>query len=111
MYYVERRSINILEILLIMFGVLIGIVIVLLVVNRIITNGDAKKELIVCRVTVIEKLSQQGSIGWYIMETENGQRIKIRSFKANTILLSVGDKGILKYRGRTLEDFQRIINN
>ena len=109
MYYVERRSFSILEVLPIIFGVLIGLIIILLIVN-ILKNQDSKKELIVCRVTVIEKLSQQGNIGWYIMEMENGKRIKIRSFKANTILLFAGDKGILKYRGQTLEDFQRINN-
>lgn len=110
MYYVERRSFSILEVLPIIFGVLIGLIIILLIVNNILKNQDSKKELIVCRVTVIEKLSQQGNIGWYIMEMENGKRIKIRSFKSNTILLFAGDKGILKYRGQTLEDFQRINN-
>lgn len=43
MYYVERRSFSILEVLPIIFGVLIGLIIILLIVNNILKNQDSKK--------------------------------------------------------------------
>lgn len=110
MYYTESRSSEILEMLPIAFGVMIGLVIVLLIINALLKNKDSKKELITCRATVTENLGDSCGTAWYIMETENGQRIKLRSFQTRTLLLMVGDRGIVKYRGETLEDFQREIN-
>ena len=44
-------------------------------------------------------------IEWYVVEFENGERKKLRSFHADTIFIAVGDEGILEYRGITIQAF------
>lgn len=68
---------------------------------------DDNKELIVKKVKVLEKPYQQGDIEWYVMECENGERIKLRSFQANNVIITIGDVGIVSYRGKTVQSFQR----
>lgn len=53
----------------------------------------------------LEKPVQKGNIEWYVVEFENGERKKLRSFHADTIFIAVGDEGILEYRGITIQAF------
>ncbi len=105
--YVRRESMDLAEILPIFFGVLIGLCIVLILAYVFLKNKDKNKKLISQKVTVLEKPVQQGNVEWYLMECENGDRIKLRSFQGNSLLISVGDKGIVSYRGQTVESFKR----
>lgn len=105
--YRYSRSNDFIEMLPIFFGVLIGIFVAMLIVYILIKKQDDKKELIKCKVKVLEKPVQQGHIEWYIVERENGERLKLRSFKANSILISVGDAGIIEYKGSTIQSFHR----
>ena len=105
--YVRRESIDLAEILPIFFGVLIGLCIVLILAYVFLKNKDKNKKLISQKVTVLEKPVQQGNVEWYVMECENGDRIKLRSFQGNSLFISVGDKGIVSYRGQTVESFKR----
>ncbi len=105
--YVRRESMDLAEILPIFFGVLIGLCIVLILAYVFLKNKDKNKKLISQKVTVLEKPVQQGNVEWYLMECENGDRIKLRSFQRNSLLISVGDKGIVSYRGQTVESFKR----
>ena len=105
--YVRRESMDLAEILPIFFGVLIGLCIVLILAYVFLKNKDKNKKLISQKVTVLENPVQQGNVEWYLMECENGDRIKLRSFQGNSLLISVGDKGIVSYRGQTVESFKR----
>ena len=105
--YVRIGSMNLAEILPIFLGVLIGLCIVLILAYIFLKNKDKNKKLISQKVTVLEKPIQQGNVEWYIMECENGDRIKLRSFQGNSLFISVGDKGIVSYRGQTVESFKR----
>ena len=109
MYY--RRSIDFAEILPLVLGILIGICIVVCLLSffimRTIEKEDSKKELITRKVKIIEKPVQQGKIEWYVVECDNGERLKLRSFKGNTMLISVGDTGTVQYRGKTIQSFHR----
>lgn len=105
--YVRRESMDLAEILPIFFGVLIGLCIVLILAYVFLKNKDKNKKLISQKVTVLEKPVQQGNVEWYVMECENGDRIKLRSFQGNSLFISVGDKGIVSYRGQTVESFKR----
>ncbi len=107
MYYSYRRSLDFIEILPIFFGVLIGIGIILWVIYFFAKRSDDTKELVSRKVKIIEKPVRQGNIEWYVVECDNGERLKLRSFKGNTILISVGDTGIIEYRGKTIQSFQR----
>lgn len=105
--YVRRESMDLVEILPIFFGVLIGICIVFILAYVFLKNKDKNKKLISKKVTVLEKPVQQGNVEWYVMECENGDRIKLRSFQGNSLFISVGDKGVVSYRGQTVESFKR----
>ena len=109
MYY--RRSIDFAEILPLVLGILIGICIVVCLLSffimRTIEKEDSKKELITRKVKIIEKPVQQGKIEWSVVECDNGERLKLRSFKGNTMLISVGDTGTIQYRGKTIQSFHR----
>jgi len=105
--YVNRNSTDFVEIIPIFFGFLIGICVLLILVYMFIKNKDKNKMLISKKVTVLEKPVQQGSVEWYMVECENGDRIKLRSFQGDRLFISVGDKGIVSYRGQTIESFKR----
>ena len=104
---VNGNSIDLVEVILIFSGVLIGICILAILFFAFVKNKDKNKELISKKVTVLEKPIQQGNVEWYVMECQNGDRIKLRSFQGNSLFISVGDKGIVSYRGQTIESFKR----
>ena len=91
----------------IFFGVLIGLAIIVWIFYAIVKKQDDNKELITRRVKIIEKPVQQGNVEWYVVECENGERMKLRSFQGNKLIISVGDTGIIKYKGKTVQSFQR----
>ena len=105
--YINRDSIDLIEVMPIFFGILIGLCVLLIALYAFLKNKDKNKQLISKKVTVIEKPIQQGNIEWYVMECEDGERIKVRSFKGNSLFISVGNKGIVSYRGQTIEAFKR----
>ncbi len=88
----------------------VGLLVVLIVVvifYLVLKNKDKSKPLVTKRVTILEKPVQQANVEWYLLECEDGERLKLRSFKANQTIITVGDKGIVKFRGKTIESFQR----
>ena len=95
------------EIVPMFFAIMVGILVLLMLAYVFYQNKDKKKELISKKVTVLEKPIQQGNLEWYVMEDENGERMKLRSFQGNSLFISVGDKGIVSYRGETIESFKR----
>ncbi len=105
--YVQTRSVDLAEMLPIFFGVLIGLAIIVWIFYAIVKKQDDNKELITRRVKIIEKPVQQGNVEWYVVECENGERMKLRSFQGNKLIISVGDTGIIKYKGKTVQSFQR----
>ena len=68
---------------------------------------DNKKALIVKRGKVIEKMPSFGRVGSYMVEFEDGGRARLRSYKEKTLPIAPGDVGIFRYRGMTIEGFQR----
>lgn len=105
--YIRMDSTDIGEMLPMFFAVLVELGIVLWGIVFLVKKQDESKELVTQRVKVLEKPVQQGSIEWYVMECENGERLKLRSFQANHIMITVGDVGTVSYRGQTIQDFKR----
>ena len=105
--YVSRNSMDFWEIVPMFFAIMVGILVLLMLAYVFYQNKDKKKELISKKVTVLEKPIQQGNLEWYVMEGENGERMKFRSVQGNRLFLSVGDKGVVSYRGETIESFKR----
>lgn len=89
------------------FAVLIGLCIVVLVLYFCLKKKDNSKPLQTRRVKILEKPIQQGNVEWYVVECENGERLKLRSFQGNKIIITVGDVGTIEYRGKTIQSFQR----
>lgn len=50
-------------------------------------------------------------VGWYLVECEDGERLKLRTFENHKVLFSVNDIGIIRYQGNTILSFQREITN
>lgn len=105
--YVSRNSMDFWEIVPMFFAIMVGILVLLMLAYVFYQNKDKKKELISKKVTVLEKPIQQGNLEWYVMEGENGERMKLRSFQGNSLFISVGDKGVVSYRGEAIESFKR----
>ena len=89
-------------------GILV-LFVILCIAYILIKKNDDKKPLITKKVKVLEKPVNQGNIAWYVVECENGERLKLRSFQNNNLIIAVGDSGILSYRGQTIQSFERYV--
>lgn len=96
--YIKTDSVDFIELLPIFFAVLVGLLIVVAGLYYLVKRQDNNKELITREVKILEKPVQQGHIEWYVVECKNGERIKLRSFQANNIIIAVGDEGMLAYK-------------
>ncbi len=72
----------------------------------ILKSKDNSKPLQTAKVKILEKPYQKGNLEWYVVEFENGQRTKLRNFHGTTVLITVGDEGIIEYRGITIQSFR-----
>lgn len=95
------------EMLPIFFTMLILFLAILLLAVFISKKQDDKKELVTCKVKILEKPFHKDPVAWYIVECENGERLKLRSFQANSLIITVGDVGIMEYKGSTIQSFHR----
>lgn len=88
-------------------GILVGVCILMVLFYLLMKKKDSMKPLITAKVKILEKPIQQGNVEWYVVECENGERLKLRSFRANQIIITIGDEGTIRYRGKTIQSFQR----
>lgn len=95
------------DLLPIFLGVLVGFTVIVFVFSLYVKTQDNNKKLVARKVKILEKPFQQGNIEWYVVECENGERLKLRSFQANNIIIAVGDIGVIHYKGQTIQSFQR----
>lgn len=91
---------------LVFLVILAVIAVVVWVVAASVKEKDNSKPLQMGKVKILEKPIQQGNIEWYVVEFENGERKRLRSFNGTRILITVGDEGLIGYRGETIESFQ-----
>ena len=56
---------------------------------------------------ILEKITDTLFVGWYLVEFENGERLKLRTFEPRKVFFSAGDIGILRYQGITILSFQK----
>lgn len=104
---IRINSSDIIDMVPIFFGILVALMIIFSVLYFFVKRQDNNKELIIQRVKVLEKPIQQGNIEWYVVECENGERIKLRSFQADKIIIAIGDEGVISYKGQTIQSFRR----
>ena len=89
----------------VLFGILIAMAILAWVAVYFVKRMDNNKPLITRRVKILEKIYSLGEIEWYVVEFENGERLKLRNLNAHKMILSAGDVGILRYKGMTIDTF------
>ena len=94
--------------------VLIGIFVVLLILLAIasistvaVKNKDKGKYIERKHGAIIEKTFSQGKTEWYIVQFDDGTRVKLRNLNADTMILSHGDRGYFEYQGQTILSFYR----
>ena len=97
--------------LILVIAAIICIIICLLsfIVLNTTKATHSTKPLITKNAKILEKKLSQGNIEWYIVETENGERMQLRNFNANKMIISAGDYGIVSYKGKTIISFDRIL--
>lgn len=100
-------SSDFMEMFPIFLGILVGIMVIAWVFIICVKRQDDRKELTVRKVKVLERPVQQGNLEWYVVECENGERLRLRSFQANNIIIEVGDVGVIGYKGQTIQTFRR----
>ncbi len=91
----------------VLIGTLIAFVLLCGLIKIVVGAKEDAKELVTKKVKVLEKPIQQGNVEWYIVECENGERLKLRNLEANTIIITVGDEGVISFKGKTVYTFQR----
>lgn len=99
-------------------GIVLGTMIVLLIIVIILRKRDDTKDdskpLLTAKVRILEKTVDQSDhyhkngYASYVVETNLGERMQLRSLNANSLILTVGDTGIATFRGETLESFKVI---
>ena len=72
-----------------------------------IKKSDKNKPVFATRAKILEKITDTLFVGWYLVEFENGERLKLRTFEPRKVFFSAGDIGILRYQGITILSFQK----
>ena len=91
--------------------ILIVLAVVVWVAYFVLRVKDNNKPLNRRKGRILEKPSQQRSVEWCVVEFENGERVKLRNFHVDTVIIAVGDVGIIDYRGITIQAFHPISEN
>ncbi|WP_443735016.1 hypothetical protein [[Ruminococcus] lactaris] len=91
----------------VIFAILVILMLVVIAANLILRTKDDSKEAIRRKVKILEKQSNVGA-EWYIVECENGERLRLRNFQGYKVFITVGDEGILEYKGLTIKSFQKL---
>ncbi len=87
----------------VIFAILVILMLVVIAANFILRTKDAIRR----KVKILEKQSNAGA-EWYIVECENGERLRLRNFQGYKVFITVGDEGILEYKGLTIKSFQKL---
>ena len=91
----------------VIFAILVILMLVVIAANFILRTKDDSKEAIRRKVKILEKQSNAGA-EWYIVECENGERLRLRNFQGYKVFITVGDEGVLEYKGLTIKSFQKL---
>ena len=83
----------------VIFAILVILMLVVIAANFILRTKDDSKEAIRRKVKILEKQSNAGA------EWENGERLRLRYFQGYKVFITVGDEGILEYKGLTIKSF------
>ena len=83
---IQTNNSNMIIMIPIIFCGLVIMAIIILALYYFVKKQDDNKELVTQMVKVLEKPVQQGNIEWYVVECENKERIKLRSFQADKVI-------------------------
>lgn len=91
------------EICVILTVMIIAVIVLILIWKKV----NIKNGLVTKRVRIRKKIVKNRNVECYIAECQDGERLKLKSFQASTLPISVGDIGIVSYRGTTIQEFTR----
>ena len=89
------------------FIILLIAVVIIMVIFYLIKRGCGRRKLITKRIKIKRKVVKSKNVEWYIAECQNGERLKLKNPRASTLLISIGDIGIVSYRGKVIQSFMR----
>ena len=89
------------------FIIMAGFAILVWTIFYFIKKSDKNKPVFTKRVKILAKLPGAHMVGWYLVECEDGERLKLRTFEPRKVFFSAGDIGILRYQGITILSFQK----
>ena len=89
------------------FIIMAGFAILVWTIFYFIKKSDKNKPVFATRAKILEKITDTLFVGWYLVEFENGERLKLRTFEPRKVFFSAGDIGILRYQGITILSFQK----
>ena len=89
------------------FIILLIIAVIITVIFYAVKRGCGQRKLITKRVKIKRKVVKSKNVEWYIAECQNGERLKLKNPKASTLPISIGDIGIVSYRGKVIQSFMR----
>ena len=89
------------------FIIMAGFAILVWTIFYFINKSDNNKPVFATRAKILEKITDTLFVGWYLVEFENGERLKLRTFEPRKVFFSAGDIGILRYQGITILSFQK----
>lgn len=87
--------------------ILVVLFVITFVAFNLMRNKDNNKPTRSFRGKIIEKRATSFLAHDYIVESENGERTKLRAFDRSLFLLSPNDIGKITIRGNTLVCFKR----
>lgn len=102
-YYIGSG--DLFEGLIVLVGILLLLGIGCWIAYFCIRGNDKAKPLCRARVKILEKTTNVGA-EWYVVQFENGERRRMRNFHPGRLILTVGDVGMMEYRGITIESFR-----
>ena len=89
------------------FIILLIALVIIMVIFYLIKRGCGRRKLITKRIKIKRKVVKSKNVEWYIAECQNGERLKLKNPRASTLLISIGDIGIVSYRGKVIQSFMR----
>lgn len=91
------------EVCVVMTVMIIAVIAVIFFLRQLnVTN-----RLVTKRVRIRKKIVKNQDVESYIVECQNGERLKLKSYQASTLPISVGDVGVIVYRGKTIQEFTK----
>ncbi len=106
--YMGNADSDTLFIWMLLFGLMVYIFITAYTaLSNIRKSSDNGKKPVICKVKILKITYADKHTALYIVEDENKNKMVLRSYTADKLIIAPGDTGIIKYRGKTIKSFYK----